>query len=108
MDVRAANPKRVLVTGSTGAIGEPLAQYLLQRGHTVRGFARRPSPGLDDYVMGDLNDRDKVRAVVQGMDTIVHLARIPTPPTSSMSCSSPMWWDSTTFVRLPSNSASNG
>ena len=79
MDDRAANPKRVLVTGSTGAIGEPLAQYLLQRGHTVRGFARRPSPGLDDYVMGDLNDRDKVRHAVEGMDTIVHLGAYPNP-----------------------------
>ena len=79
MTDKAANPKRVLVTGSTGAIGEPLGQYLLQRGHTVRGFARRPSPGLTDYVMGDLNDREKVRQAVQGMDTIVHLGAYPNP-----------------------------
>jgi uronate dehydrogenase len=79
MNEKAVDPKRVLVTGSTGAIGEPLCQYLLQRGHTVRGFARRPSPGLQDYVMGDLNDRDKVRQAVQGMDAIVHLGAYPNP-----------------------------
>ncbi|HEV2126391.1 MAG TPA: NAD(P)-dependent oxidoreductase [Chloroflexota bacterium] len=76
---RAADPKRVLVTGSTGAIGEPLCRYLVQRGHTVRGFARRPTPGLDDYVTGDLNDRDAVRRAVEGMDTIVHLGAYPNP-----------------------------
>ena len=73
------DPKRVLVTGSTGAIGAPLCLHLQARGHTVRGFARRPTPGLDDYVMGDLNDRDKVRQAVEGMDVIVHLGAYPNP-----------------------------
>ena len=76
---QTSDPKRVLVTGSTGAIGAPLCQYLQERGHTVRGFARRPSNGLDDYVMGDLNDREKVRQAVEGMDTIVHLGAYPNP-----------------------------
>ncbi|MCB0160473.1 MAG: NAD(P)-dependent oxidoreductase [Caldilineaceae bacterium] len=72
-------PKRVLVTGSTGAIGEPLCRYLTARGHHVRGFARRPSAFLDDYVMGDLNDQEKVRTAVQGMDVVVHLGAYPNP-----------------------------
>jgi nucleoside-diphosphate-sugar epimerase len=76
---QASAPKRVLVTGSTGAIGAPLCQYLQQRGHTVRGFARRPSLGLSDYVMGDLDDRDKVRQAAEGMDVIVHLGAYPNP-----------------------------
>ena len=63
-------PKRVLITGVTGAIGEPLAHYLTQRGHTVRGFARRPMPALADHVQGDLNDRDKVRQAVDGIDLL--------------------------------------
>ena len=45
-----------LVTGSTGAIGQPLCSYLIERGHTVRGFARRPTPGLTDFVEADLTD----------------------------------------------------
>jgi nucleoside-diphosphate-sugar epimerase len=79
MTDRAAEPRRVLVTGSTGAIGAPLARYLVERGHTVRGFARRPSPGLIDYVEGDLSDREAVRRAVEGMDTIVHLGAYPNP-----------------------------
>lgn len=79
MTDRAVTPRRVLVTGSTGAIGEPLCRYLVQRGHAVRGFARRPSPGLDDYVTGDLSDREAVRRAVDGVDTVVHLGAFPNP-----------------------------
>jgi nucleoside-diphosphate-sugar epimerase len=73
MTEKTTNPKRVLVTGSTGAIGQPVCRRLLERGHYVRGLARRPTPGLEDYVIGDLSDRDKVRAAVEGMDTVLHL-----------------------------------
>jgi uronate dehydrogenase len=74
---QTTNPKRVLVTGSTGAIGQPVCQALLARGHRVRGFARRPTPGLDDYVMGDLSDREKVRQAVAGMEVVIHLGAYP-------------------------------
>ncbi len=77
MSELASQPKRVLVTGSTGAIGEPVAQHLLARGHHVRGFARRPSPGLEDFVVGDLNDQDAVRRAVEGMEVVVHLGAYP-------------------------------
>lgn|GEM_PF-149199 len=77
MDSKAARSHRVLVTGSTGAIGEPLAQHLALRGHQVRGFARRPSLGLTDFVEGDLNDKDAVRRAVDGVDTIIHLGAYP-------------------------------
>lgn len=79
MTDKAANPKRVLVTGSTGAIGQPVCEHLLARGHHVRGFARRPTPGVDDQVIGDLADRDKVREAVQGMDTVINLGAYPNP-----------------------------
>lgn len=75
----AAHSHRVLVTGSTGAIGAPLAAHLRARGHHVRGFARRPSPGLLDYVEGDLDDREAVFRAVEGVDTIVHLGAYPNP-----------------------------
>src|SRR5688500_8889775 len=76
---RAAEPKRVLVTGSTGAIGAPLALHLAERGHTVRGFARRPTPGISEFVEGDLADRDAVRRAVEGTEAIVHLGAYPNP-----------------------------
>jgi uronate dehydrogenase len=69
--------QRVLVTGSTGAIGQPVCQRLLERGHYVRGLARRPTPGLADFVIGDLNERDKVLAAVDGMDVVIHLGAYP-------------------------------
>lgn len=74
---KTTTPKRVLVTGSTGAIGQPVCEHLMARGHAVRGFARRPTPGLDDYVMGDLSDRAKVRQAVEGMDVVIHLGAYP-------------------------------
>ena len=77
MSEQAKHPRRVLVTGSTGAIGQPVCAHLLARGHHVRGLARRPTPGLQDYVVGDLNDRDKVRQAVEGMDTVLHLGAYP-------------------------------
>ena len=43
----------------------------------MRGFARRPTPGLDDYVIGDLADPEKVREAVEGMEMIIHLGAYP-------------------------------
>jgi uronate dehydrogenase len=77
MTQTATVSRRVLVTGSTGAIGQPVCEHLLARGHYVRGLARRPTPGLEDYVEGDLSDRDKVRQAVEGMDTVLHLGAYP-------------------------------
>lgn len=79
MTEKASRPRNVLVTGSTGAIGQPVCQHLLQRGHPVRGFARRPTPGLEDFVVGDLADGAKVREAVRGMDTVIHLGAYPNP-----------------------------
>jgi uronate dehydrogenase len=69
--------KRVLVTGTTGAIGSVVAQRLLERGHTVRGFARHPSDELKDYVVGDLSDQEAVRRAVKGMEVVIHLGAYP-------------------------------
>ncbi|MEZ4662340.1 MAG: NAD-dependent epimerase/dehydratase family protein [Caldilineaceae bacterium] len=101
MPEKATQPKRVLVTGSTGAIGAPLCQHLVSRGHYVRGFARRPTPDLADYVEGDLNDRDKVRQAVEGMDTVVHLGAYPNPADFIDVLCSQSWSASITFAKLP-------
>jgi uronate dehydrogenase len=69
--------QRVLVTGSTGAIGQPICRYLLDRGHQVRGFDRQPTPGLTDFVLGDLSARDRVQTAVNGIETVIHLAAYP-------------------------------
>lgn len=74
---QASEPKRVLVTGSTGAIGKPVAEHLKARGHFVRGFARNPSPWCSEYVVGDLAKPDDVNKAVEGMDVVVHLGAFP-------------------------------
>ena len=68
--------ERITVTGSTGAIGKPLCTHLRERGHFVRGFARRPSSGCDEYVTGDLVDGGAVRRAVEGMDAVNKVAKI--------------------------------
>jgi len=40
----------------------------------VRGFDLHPTPGLEDFIVGDLSDRPRVQAAVEGMETVVHLA----------------------------------
>ncbi|HTV23238.1 MAG TPA: NAD(P)-dependent oxidoreductase [Polyangiaceae bacterium] len=68
---------RVLVTGSAGAIGQPVCAELLRRGHHVRGLDRVRTPGVDDAAVVDLVDRDSVRAAARGVDCIVHLGAYP-------------------------------
>lgn len=68
---------QVLVTGAAGAIGQPVCAELLARGHGVRGLDRVHTPGLDDVVVGELEDRAGILAAMQGVDTVVHLAAQP-------------------------------
>jgi nucleoside-diphosphate-sugar epimerase len=67
----------IVVTGAAGAIGRPVCDELLRRGHRVRGFDRAPTPWLGDAVTGDLLDREVVRAAARGADALVHLAALP-------------------------------
>lgn len=68
---------RVLVTGSAGAIGQPVCEELLRRGHQVRALDRVSTPGVGDAVVVDVVDREGVRAAVRGVDSVVHLAAHP-------------------------------
>jgi uronate dehydrogenase len=70
-------PRRILVTGASGAIGTPVCRHLQERGHRVRGFALEAHPDLEDSVVGDLSDFDAVRAAVAGMDSVIHLGAYP-------------------------------
>lgn len=68
---------RVLVTGSTGAIGGAVCDELLAAGHEVRGFDRAASDSLADTRVGNLTDAAAVAAAAEGVDVIVHLAATP-------------------------------
>ena len=74
MSNSAVAPKRVLVTGSAGAVGNAVCVHLAERGHTVRGVDIRPTPNVPDAIQGDLADKDVVYRAVEGMEMVLHLA----------------------------------
>ncbi len=73
---------KTLVTGGSGFIGSAVIRKLLARGRAVRcylepGADRRNLEGLDvEIVEGDVNDRARIAAALQGCDVLYHLAAI--------------------------------
>ena len=72
-----SDPKTVLVTGSAGRVGQAAVQGLLKRGHLVRGFDRAPSPELPEATVADLSDLEALKAALDGVEALVHLAATP-------------------------------
>lgn len=70
-------PVSVLVTGSAGRVGSAACAGLLARGHRVRGFDVRPTPGLEDAIAGSLSDTAAVRRAMEGIQVVAHLAATP-------------------------------
>src|SRR3954462_10135585 len=81
--------KLIMITGGAGFIGSHLADELLSDGHAVRAYdnlspqvhgpgARRPDYLAADVelVVGDVRDPDGVRAALDGVDVVFHLAAI--------------------------------
>ena len=64
----------VLVTGSSGWLGQTLVPRLLHDGHRVVGLD--PEPGPTTAVVGSVVDRALVRRIIrgQGIEAIVHAA----------------------------------
>lgn len=72
-----------LVTGGTGFLGSALVRRLIADGHRVKVFdnnSRGRAARLDglegrfEWVEGDIRDFPSVRAAVQGVDAVCHLA----------------------------------
>ncbi|MGT2427079.1 NAD-dependent epimerase/dehydratase family protein [Amnibacterium kyonggiense] len=67
---------RVIVAGASGAIGRPLVEQLLARGHEVIGVSRRPveGPGWSGAIVADVLDHDALLAAARGVraDAVVH------------------------------------
>jgi dihydroflavonol-4-reductase len=70
----------VLVTGGTGFLGASLTRRLLADGARVRVLARSRAKAEPlasrgaEIVVGDINDQVAVRAAVDGVQVVYHLA----------------------------------
>src|SRR5262245_13144121 len=73
---------RVLVTGASGFIGQKLIEELLARDEQVSCLVRRTSHTEPltrlgaQLVYGDVRDPDSVRAAVDGVQMVYHLAGV--------------------------------
>jgi nucleoside-diphosphate-sugar epimerase len=71
---------RYFVTGATGFLGGELVKQLIGRGHAVAALVRSPDKaqllrtlGVELHV-GDITDRESLRAPMQGSDGVFHVA----------------------------------
>jgi UDP-glucose 4-epimerase len=68
---------KVLVTGSSGHLGEALVRTLRTTTHQVAGLDIVPSPFTS--IVGSIIDRNVVRPCVHGVDTVIHAATLHKP-----------------------------
>jgi UDP-glucose 4-epimerase len=68
---------KVLVTGSSGHLGEALVRTLRAAGRDARGLDLLPSPFTD--VVGSITDRGVVREAMRGADAVIHAATLHKP-----------------------------
>lgn len=68
---------KILVTGSTGHLGEALVRTLQDAGHTVVGVDILASPTT--HVVGSVADRNVVRNCMAGVHAVMHTATLHKP-----------------------------
>ena len=68
---------KILVTGSSGHLGEALVRTIRESGHEVVGLDVTPSPFTN--VVGSIADRSCVRRYMQGVEAVLHAATLHKP-----------------------------
>jgi UDP-glucose 4-epimerase len=68
---------RILITGSSGHLGEALVRTLRGSGHEVVGLDMTISPFTSN--VGSIVDRSFVRQLMQGVDAVLHTATLHKP-----------------------------
>jgi nucleoside-diphosphate-sugar epimerase len=66
----------ILVTGGTGTLRRPVAQWLRDAGASVTALSRHPWETAEGirYMAGDLSTGEGMEAAVRGAEVIVHCA----------------------------------
>jgi UDP-glucose 4-epimerase len=72
---------RILVTGSSGHLGEALVRVLSEQAHEVLGLDILNSPHTD--IVGSIADRATVHRCMAGVDAVVHTATLHKPHVGS-------------------------
>src|SRR5262245_18062058 len=68
---------RILITGSSGHLGEALVRNLRSSDHEIVGLDRMPSPFTS--IIGSIADRSVVRQCMRGVDAVLHTATLHKP-----------------------------
>ncbi len=85
------NNAKYLITGGAGFIGSNIADNLLKSGEKVKildnlstGFRENMSElsGDFEFIEGDLNETEKVRHALEGVEVVFHQAALPSVPRS--------------------------
>lgn len=74
---------KILVTGSSGHLGDALVRTLREQGHAVIGLDIVPAAGTD--VHGSITDRQLVARCMPGVDAVLHTATLHKPHVHSHS-----------------------
>jgi nucleoside-diphosphate-sugar epimerase len=73
----APEPRTVFVTGAAGSLGQRLLPVLQAAGWRTRCLIhRRPVPGADENVDGDLADPESLHGALAGVEAVLHLAAL--------------------------------
>lgn len=68
----------IAVTGATGFVGQALLDRVLDAGVAVKALARREQPAREgvEWVKGDLDTKDALRALARGAEAVIHVAGV--------------------------------
>jgi len=72
---------KILVTGSSGHLGEAMVRSLRETGHSVVGLDIKKSAFTD--VLASVNDRDSVIEIMKGVQVVYHTATLHKPHIAS-------------------------